>query len=71
MKFLFTFLISDVYVKGYLIRKDKRIAKKKTRICKQTSGADPVFGEVFIFNASVRELSLQVGCDINSLIPNT
>ncbi|XP_072042065.1 protein piccolo-like isoform X2 [Amphiura filiformis] len=51
--------IPDVYVKGYLLRKEKRISKKKTRICKY-SGGDPVFNEVFMFNTSGKELSLQL-----------
>ena len=41
------FLISDPYVKIYLLYNDQRIAKKKTHVKKRT--LNPVFNESFVF----------------------
>ncbi|XP_070557970.1 uncharacterized protein [Ptychodera flava] len=57
-KFKVTDHLPDLYVKAYLVVGNKRVAKKKTRICKHD--LEPTFNETFKYNTSIKGLALQI-----------
>ncbi|XP_071477284.1 uncharacterized protein [Diadema antillarum] len=48
----------DLYVKAYVVMGERKISKKKTRICRQEK--DPTFNEVFVYHTGVKGVAIEM-----------
>ncbi|XP_030841293.1 regulating synaptic membrane exocytosis protein 1 isoform X2 [Strongylocentrotus purpuratus] len=48
----------DLYVKAYVVMGERKITKKKTRVCRQEK--DPTFNEVFVYHTDVKGIAIEV-----------
>ncbi|XP_041458094.1 uncharacterized protein LOC121410223 isoform X1 [Lytechinus variegatus] len=48
----------DLYVKAYVVMGERKVTKKKTRVCRQEK--DPTFNEVFVYHTNVKGIAIEV-----------